>query len=306
VTVRVMTVAAALLRRLDRRLRRHVEDPGGIDRRVEEQLERRREEQLEALRRELSEARRALADAAVPDERRLKVSPSAVKGGVRVVAYLIDLCRLKPHEAVLEIGCGGGGPALHLAKVLNEEGSYDGLDIQEERIERCTRVISAKYPNFRFHVADVYNGNYNPKGTVKASEYRFPFDDESFDVVFLNSVFTHMLPGDVERYLSEVSRVLRRGGRCLITYFLMNPESLAAVQSGTRGKSFPYAYGNHRVESEDSPDRLVALDEGFVRGLYDRFGLEILEPIRYGRWSGRKTFTSKQDIIVAVKPEGSA
>ncbi len=49
--------------------------------------------------------------------------------------------------------------------------------------------------------------------------------------VLLTSVFTHMLPQDMDNYLSEVARVLKPDGRCLITYFLLNPESLALIDA---------------------------------------------------------------------------
>lgn len=41
-----------------------------------------------------------------------------------------------------------------------------------------------------------------------------------------------MLPSDVEHYLSEIARVLRKNGRCLVTFFLLNAESLQLTKSG--------------------------------------------------------------------------
>jgi hypothetical protein len=70
--------------------------------------------------------------------------------------------------------------------------------------EWCQGNISSKYPNFRFQLADVYNTEYNPGGTHRASEYESPYEDESFDFVILTSAFTHMLPEEVSNYLSEI------------------------------------------------------------------------------------------------------
>ena len=50
------------------------------------------------------------------------------------------------------------------------------------------------------------------------------------DVAFLTSVFTHMLPEDVEHYLDELARVLKPGGRTLITWFLLLGAFVAANQ----------------------------------------------------------------------------
>lgn len=82
-----------------------------------------------------------------------------------------------------------------------------------------SKNITPKYPNFNFQLADIYNKMYNPQGKYKASDYKFPYANETFDFVFLTSVFTHLLPQDMERYLSEIARVLKKNGRCFITFF---------------------------------------------------------------------------------------
>ena len=92
-------------------------------------------------------------------------------------------------------------------------------------IKWCGNNITTKYPNFHFQRANVFNKYYNPTGEYKASEYKFPYNDNYFDLVILGFVFTHMLPTDLENYLSEVSRVLKINGRCLISFFLLNKES---------------------------------------------------------------------------------
>ena len=66
------------------------------------------------------------------------------------------------------------------------------------------------------------NTHYNPGGEIEALRYRFPYDDGQSDVVFAASVFTHMKPENVTRYFAEAGRVLRRGGRCLFSFFLLD------------------------------------------------------------------------------------
>jgi len=39
-----------------------------------------------------------------------------------------------------------------------------------------------------------------------------------------------MLPPDMENYLREITRVLKPGGRCLITNFLLNAASLKLIE----------------------------------------------------------------------------
>ncbi len=95
----------------------------------------------------------------------------------------------------------------------------------------CRGKVTSHFSNFCFQVADVSNRNFNPTGCLRPTEYRLPYPDASFDVVHLRSVFTHMGPREVEHYLGEIARVLAPGGRCLATYFLLNRESLAMMQS---------------------------------------------------------------------------
>src|SRR5688500_3162291 len=110
--------------------------------------------------------------------------------GEGVCRFLIEECGLKPDEAVLDVGCGIGRNAVPLTRHL-VGGTYDGFDIMPEAIEWCRKNITPRYPNFRFHLADVHSDRYHPGGRDSASEYRFPFEDGAFDLVFLISVFTH-------------------------------------------------------------------------------------------------------------------
>src|SRR5688572_22585232 len=104
---------------------------------------------------------------------------------------LIQFGGLQPHHRVLDVGCGVGRMAVGLTDYLTPPGSYDGFDTVPEGIEWCQRQITPRFPHFRFRHADVYNEHYNARGRFTASEYKFPYADDSFDFVFLASVFTH-------------------------------------------------------------------------------------------------------------------
>jgi len=216
--------------------------------------------------------------------------------------FLIEHARLKPHEKVLDVGCGIGQKARVLTRFLSREGVYEGFDIVQPGIMWCKEKYQ-RYTNFHFYLADIYNKHYNPEGKTAASEYRFPYAEETFDLVFASSVFTHMLSRDVENYFAEIARVLKRGGRCVITYFLLNPESLRRVDAKLNTVKVPFEYGSGecRVADKNIAETTVAYDERFVRNLYEKHGLSITE-ITYGSWCGRKEFICcLQDVIISVK-----
>lgn len=219
--------------------------------------------------------------------------------GREFLGYFTTIGGLQPHEHVLEIGCGVGRMAIPLTSYLNQTGSYDGFDIARSEIKWCKKNITPRFANFNFQHIDVHNDQTNPKGKFLATSYRFPLSSGQYDFVFLTSVFTHMLIRDIENYLNEISRTLRTGGRSLASYFLLNPEALSLLK--TKGSRFKHPYGPSLVIDPKLPEASIAHEEKTIRALYRKFNLQILEPIRYGSWSGRDEFLSSQDIIVAEK-----
>ncbi len=226
-----------------------------------------------------------------------------LNNGEEFFHYQRDLCGLLPHERVLDVGCGIGQKMFPLLAYLTDEGSYEGFDINARRIGWLSQHITSSYPNFRFQTSDIYNRHYNPRGTFRPVDYRFPFNDGSFDFILCASVFTHMLAGDMKHYLSEMERVLRPGGRCLVSFFLLTEESRSLMQEGKSGLSFRFQLDDCLSTDRLVPEAAIAFDETAVRNFFRMNRLAIQEPIHYGSWCGRKQFLSYQDIVVAVKGE---
>ena len=190
-------------------------------------------------------------------------------------------------------GAGWAEAAIGLTGWLR--GRFEGIDVVRPR----DRVVSAgdtpRYPNFRFQVADVYNRHYNPVGHFAASEYRFPFEDESFAFVVLTSVFTHLLPADRDNYISEIARVLRPTGRCFATFFLLNDEARSSMQPGRGSVDFRFERPGYWTSNERIPEAAVAFEEADVAGRFEQDGLRI-RALQYGVWSGRADGTGWQDM----------
>ncbi len=207
---------------------------------------------------------------------------------------------LKPTDRVLDLGCGIGRMAIPMVGWLEGGGSYDGLDITLDKIRYCNRTIARRASNFRFHHADIYSQYYNPKATTQAKDYRFPFPDASFDFVLLMSVFTHMLPEDMENYLSEVSRVMAPGGNSVITFYLTE---------ATRGAPWHRVSDVCEIFDPAKPEHGVLYVQDYIKDCYQRNGLSISNLV-HGTQSGYADANPAtiQDVISAtrISPQGHA
>jgi SAM-dependent methyltransferase len=222
--------------------------------------------------------------------------------GEEFLRHFVELGGLEPHHRVLDVGCGVGRMAVPLMGFLDARGRYDGFDVMADTVGWCQANIAPRDARFRFQRVDLQNRTYNRAGAAPASSFSFPYADGSFDFVFLTSVFTHMLPDDVRRYLSEIARVLAPGGRVLSTFFLLNAESLALIRSGL-SPLFPFRHLREecRVMNDAQPEDAVAYDEDRVRAWYDARGLAWTRRPIYGTWCTRLHGLSLQDIVVARK-----
>lgn len=117
-------------------------------------------------------------------------------------------------ERALDLGCGDGkftGP-------LADAGAQPvGADVAEAALRRARAV----HPGIRF--------------VRTSTEGQLPFEDGAFDVVWASEVIEHV--ADTARWLSEVRRVLRPGGRLLLT--TPNHPRLAILIGGLERYSDP-------------------------------------------------------------------
>lgn len=237
---------------------------------------------------------------------RLLFDGSENRGQYRTVGadnlrYAIELAELRPTDAVLDVGCGIGRFASALTTYLGAKGTYDGFDIVPIGIRWCKTHIQSRHARFRFQHADVFNSLYNPGGKLRASDYRFPYANDRFDVVIATSVFTHMLPPDVETYLAQIARVLKPGGRCLMTCLLRTPEAEEGIRAGKSLLQFEHTGEGYWAEVARTPEGAVSYRESYVLALLDRYNMDVVPPVHYGSWCGREHFLSVQDIVVAKK-----
>ena len=101
----------------------------------------------------------------------------------------------KGHK-VLDFGCGIGSNS----KLFHSD-DYIGAEVDE------SRVISSriKYPNKRFEQISF----------ISTEDDRIPFEDNSFDIVFISLCLHHIDSATCKLLLKEFSRVLNHNGRII-------------------------------------------------------------------------------------------
>jgi SAM-dependent methyltransferase len=106
--------------------------------------------------------------------------------------FLLD--GIRPGERVLDLGSGAGEFA---AEISRAGATAVGVEVAEAAIARAR----SGHPELEFRLAPI--------------DGALPLGDGEFDVVFSSEVIEHV--ADTARWLSEVRRVLRPGGRLLVT-----------------------------------------------------------------------------------------
>ncbi len=116
----------------------------------------------------------------------------------------VNLARIQPGDAVLDVGCGTGTLAMEVARRVGRAGRVAGVDPGTQQIARALWKAARRNVPIEFQI-----------GVIE----QLPFPDQTFDVV-LSSLMMHHLPTPLKRQgLAEIARVLKPGGRLVIADF---------------------------------------------------------------------------------------
>ena len=117
---------------------------------------------------------------------------------IQLYKHLTDFVELKDKD-IVEIGCGRGGGLAYIAKNFPAK-SILGIDLDKSAV-----AFSNKFHNF-------YNLSFK-----YGNAQHLPLMDDTYDVI-LNVESSHRYL-EMDRFLSEVNRILRKGGHFLFTDF---------------------------------------------------------------------------------------
>ena len=102
------------------------------------------------------------------------------------------LSEARAGERVLDLGCGAG----RFVAALRDAGADPvGVELADAALERARRNV--------------------PGADLRAMTDEIPLEDSSVDLVWCSEVLEHV--ADTVAFLTETRRVLRRGGRLLVT-----------------------------------------------------------------------------------------
>lgn len=138
--------------------------------------------------------------------------------------HLREVLQPRSGERILEIGPGIGVHALPVADSLLPDGVLDVLDVQQEMLDNLAR-----------RAAKINIRNIMPK---QGDAETLPYPDRVFDAAYMIGVLGEI--PDSAAALSELRRVLKPGGRLVISEFLIDPDfiSLSALQAKTSRAGF--------------------------------------------------------------------
>jgi arsenite methyltransferase len=179
------------------------------------------------------------------------------------------LAELSAGETVLDLGSGGGIDVLLSARRVGPGGKAYGLDMTDEMLALAREnQRKAGAQNVEFLKGEIEN---------------IPLPDNSVDVIISNCVIN--LSGDKDRVLAEAFRVLRPGGRFVVSDVVVRGEVPAAIR-----RSVELWIGCVAGALEESEYRAKLSDAGFEQ-------VEV-EPTRIYRAEDAKEFFADANLDI--------
>ncbi len=121
--------------------------------------------------------------------------------------------------SILDIGCGTKFTQAFYGRKIPVK-RYHGVDVDPEMIDFLSSAV--KDERFSYKHIDVYNARYYNAGARLSANTNIGVQNETFDLICLFSVFTHLDPSDFQAMLELTRRYIAPNGTLIFTAFIDN------------------------------------------------------------------------------------
>lgn len=192
---------------------------------------------------------------------------SALHEGERFLNRL----NVNSETSLLEVGCSSGRSVIGLIETVGRIKKYVGFDARLANISWCKRFISRNNDWCEFRYIDLWHVMFNRTGVVKVDEnFELDCPDNSFDIVYLNSVLPNWGDRDTKIFAKDYFRLLKPGGKLFLTHFI--EENVPNVTENPESYGRKYKYPRSIVRYEKNYFLKIFTDVGFI-----------LEDFEYGK-----------------------